>query len=198
MWDFPGDLDILDPGFDIEDAIGELGTLIWVIDGQSDYHDALCRLHAFIIAIRPKYPFLNIDILIHKADSMSDDYQMEVQQEIADRTHEELLDNDLEDSHIFYHLTSVYEHSILEAFSKIIQRCIPLLPTIESLLDLLCASTGIHKAFLFDSSSKVYIATDTSPVDQETFEICSDYINFVLDMSETYVYVLPLLLTSKI
>ena len=38
-----------------------------------------------------------------------------------------------------FYLTSIYDHSIFEAFSKVIQKLIPQLPTLENLLNILCA-----------------------------------------------------------
>ncbi len=35
-----------------------------------------------------------------------------------------------------FNLTSIYDHSIFEAFSKVVQKLIPQLPTLENLLDL--------------------------------------------------------------
>lgn len=37
--------------------------------------------------------------------------------------------------HSFY-LTSIYDHSIFEAFSKVVQKLIPQLPTLENLLNI--------------------------------------------------------------
>jgi len=34
--------------------------------------------------------------------------------------------------------------------------------------------------------SKIYIATDTSPTDIGSYEICSDYIDMVIDVSAIY------------
>ena len=39
--------------------------------------------------------------------------------------------------HLSFYLTSIYDHSIFEAFSKVIQKLIPQLPTLENLLDIL-------------------------------------------------------------
>ena len=49
-------------------------------------------------------------------------------------------------------------------------------------------NSGIEKAFLFDVVSKIYIATDSSPVDMQTYELCSDMIDVVLDVSSIYGY----------
>jgi hypothetical protein len=57
---------------------------------------------------------------------------------------------------------------------------------LEALLNNLCGACNIEKAYLFDIMSKIYIATDTSPTDIATYEVCSDYIDVVIDVSEIY------------
>lgn len=52
----------------------------------------------------------------------------------------------------------------------------------------LTKTTDITKAFLFDVISKIYIATDRSPVDIPSYEICSDFIDVVIDVSDIYGY----------
>lgn len=49
-------------------------------------------------------------------------------------------------------------------------------------------NSGIEKAFLFDVVSKIYIATDSSPVDMQSYELCSDMIDVVIDISCIYGY----------
>jgi hypothetical protein len=51
---------------------------------------------------------------------------------------------------------------------------------------LLCVHTHIYQVFLFDILTKIYIATDSQPVDVETFELCSDMIDVVVDVSCIY------------
>jgi len=87
---------------------------------------------------------------------------------------------------VSFHLTSIYDHSVFEAFSKVVQQLIPQLPTLESLLDVLVTSCRIDKAFLFDVVSKIYIATDSSPVDMRSYELCADMIDAVIDVSSIY------------
>lgn len=50
-------------------------------------------------------------------------------------------------------------------------------------------NSGIEKAFLFDVVSKIYIATDSSPVDMQTYELCCDMIDVVIDISCIYGWV---------
>uniref|UniRef100_A0A1B0C078 Uncharacterized protein n=1 Tax=Glossina palpalis gambiensis TaxID=67801 RepID=A0A1B0C078_9MUSC len=42
---------------------------------------------------------------------------------------------------------------------------------------------GIERAFLFDVVSKIYIATDCSPFDMQSYEFCCDMIDVVIDLS---------------
>ena len=44
----------------------------------------------------------------------------------------------------------------------------------------------MEKAYLFDVVSKLYISTDSGPVDMQSVELCSDMIDVVLDVSGIY------------
>ena len=44
----------------------------------------------------------------------------------------------------------------------------------------------MDKTFLVDVANKIYIATDSNPVDVRTYELCSDLIDVVLDVSNIY------------
>ena len=51
---------------------------------------------------------------------------------------------------------------------------------------MLVDSCRIDKAFLFDVVSKIYVATDSSPVDMQSYELCADMIDAVIDVSSIY------------
>jgi Ras-related GTP-binding protein C/D len=189
VWDFPGQLDYLDNAqFDVDSIFSEIGALIWVIDAQDDFVDSLNRLFTSVIYVQQNHPAINIEVFIHKVDGLSEDYKIDTQREIIQRLQDELSDNGFENINISYHLTSIYDHSIFEAFSKVIQKLIPVLPTLEGLLNVLCSNSGLEKVYLFDVLSKIYIATDASPVDIASYEICSDFIDVIIDMSDLYTY----------
>lgn len=57
---------------------------------------------------------------------------------------------------------------------------------IDNVVDILISNSRIEKAFLVDVVSKIYIATDSSPVDMQTYELCSDMIDVVIDISCIY------------
>ena len=92
----------------------------------------------------------------------------------------------LQQVHLSFYLTSIYDHSIFEAFSKVVQKLIPQLPTLENLLNGFISNSQIEKAFLFDVISKIYVATDSSPVDMQSYELCCDMIDVVIDVSCIY------------
>ena len=186
VWDFPGQLDFLDPAFDAETIFGGIGALIWVIDAQDEYHDAVNRLNATILHLQQSYPAINVEVFIHKVDGLSDDYKFDIQRDIIQRIQDELSDVGYENTPVSFHLTSIYDHSIFEAFSKVCQKLIQQLPALEGLLNLLSSNCHMDKAFLFDVLSKIYIATDSSPVDMPSYEVCSDYIDVIVDVSEIY------------
>lgn len=49
-------------------------------------------------------------------------------------------------------------------------------------------NSNIEKAFLFDVVSKIYVATDSSPVDMASYELCCDFIDVIIDVSYIYGY----------
>ncbi|KAI1344297.1 Gtr1/RagA G protein conserved region-domain-containing protein [Xylariaceae sp. FL0016] len=187
VWDFPGQIDIFDnPTFDIDAMFGEIGALIWVIDAQDDYMEAVARLNVTILNLQRTYPNIKIEVFIHKVDGLSDDYKLDIQRDITIRIQDELSDHGFENAPVTFHLTSIYNHSIFEAFSKVIQKLIPRLGTLETMLTNLCRTCRFEKAYLFDVLSKIYIATDSAPADMASYEICSDYIDVIIDVTEVY------------
>ncbi|XP_038656803.1 ras-related GTP binding Ca isoform X1 [Scyliorhinus canicula] len=186
IWDFPGQVDFFDPTFDYEMIFRGTGALIFVIDAQDDYMEALARLHLTVSRAYKVNPEINFEVFIHKVDGLSDDHKIETQRDIHQRANDDLADAGLEKLHLSFYLTSIYDHSIFEAFSKVVQKLIPQLPTLENLLNIFISNSGIEKAFLFDVVSKIYIATDSSPVDMQSYELCCDMIDVVIDVSCIY------------
>jgi Ras-related GTP-binding protein C/D len=60
---------------------------------------------------------------------------VDVERDVKQRVEDELADEGLTDIQISYHLTSIFDHSIFEALSKVIQKLIPQLPTLQALLN---------------------------------------------------------------
>jgi len=186
VWDFPGQLDFFDPAFDSDTIFSTCGALVFIIDAQDDFIEALNKLHQTVVKASKVNSNLTFEVFIHKVDGLSDDHKMEAHRNIQQQVMDGLNEGKLEDIQLSYHLTSIYDHSIFEAFSKVIQKLIPQLSTLESLLDTFISHCRIDKAFLIDVVSKIYVATDSSPVDMQTYELCSDMIDVVIDISCIY------------
>ncbi|KAI8334065.1 Gtr1/RagA G protein conserved region-domain-containing protein [Blakeslea trispora] len=187
IWDFPGQIDFFDEmAYDPQEIFSTVGALIFVIDAQDDYNEALHRLFTTVTSAYRANPNITFEVLIHKVDGLSDDYKIDTQRDVQQRMSDALADAQLENIHLTYYLTSIYDNSIYEAFSKIIQKLIRELPTLENLLNVLCMNSGIDKAYLFDTLTKIYIATDSSPVDMQSYEICSDMIDVCIDVECIY------------
>ena len=188
IWDFPGQIDYFDPTFDTNEIFSELGALVWVIDAQDDYTESLNRLTTTILNLQSHHPHVNVEVFIHKTDSLNDEFRAEVYQDIAQRVNDDLNDQGYINPNVSFHMTSIYDYSIFEALSKVVQKLVPHLDTLENLMNTLVNNSGMAKAYLFDARTKVYVASDTRPMDMEVYEMCSDYIDVVMDIIDLYGY----------
>ncbi|CAH2352574.1 GTP-binding protein Gtr2p [[Candida] railenensis] len=187
VMELPGQLNYFEPNVDSERLFSSVGALVYVIDSQDEYLNALTNLSMIIEFAYSVNPKIHIEVLIHKIDGLSEDYRMDAQRDIMQRTGDELLDLGLEGVQVSFYLTSIFDHSIYEAFSRIVQKLIPELPSLENMLDNLVQHSSIDKVFLFDANSKIYVATDSSPVDIQTYEVCAEFIDITIDLEDLYV-----------
>jgi len=215
IWDFPGDQyeygyedgedrDEVDYNEGIVDGpnssqakgydeiFSKATALIFVLDAQDEPYDHVLQSFTDTVtrAVRAN-PTIAVEVFVHKVDGelfLSDEAKYDCRRDVMQQVADELADAGL--SHdtipISYHLTSIYDHSVFEAFSRVVQRLIPELPTLEHLLNVLVSTCSMEKAYLFDVASKLYISTDSSPVDMQSVELCSDMIDVVLDVSGIY------------
>ena len=202
IWDFQGDQYETSPTEDDKEGEGQqpnddvfvkATALIFVLDAQDEPYDHVLQSFTDTVtrAIRAN-PSIAIEVFVHKVDGelfLSDEAKYDCRRDVMQQVSDELADAGFL-SHdavpISYHLTSIYDHSVFEAFSRVVQRLIPELPTLEHLLNVLVSTCSMEKAYLFDVASKLYISTDSSPVDMQSVELCSDMIDVVLDVSGIY------------
>jgi len=195
VYDCSGQIDLFsDPTCDSTALLKGCGSLIFVIDAQDEdqYQDAISCL---ITTVQKGFSInksIKFEVFIHKVDGFPDERKMEIHHEIQQRTSELLIqdNNDaamMQKIYLNYHLTSIYDHSIFEALSKVVHKLIPQHRQLERLLDYLCNSCGLERAFLFDVASKIFIASDSiNPLDPQLYELCCDKIDLVLDISNIY------------
>ncbi|KAL3314216.1 hypothetical protein Ciccas_007164 [Cichlidogyrus casuarinus] len=194
-YDVPGQKDRFDV-FIEKGIVDPLTAVIFVIDANNEYVDALSRLNsmlqlAYAHNLNPK-----IEVFIHKVDCLTEDEKVGIQREITDRI------NSFNDEHysqkqinafhehspisIGYNLTTIYDHSIFEAFSKVVQKLIPDLEDLEHLLNTFINSCLIDKVFILDVGTKIYLATDSMSADMCSYELCCDMIDIVGGISAIY------------
>ena len=188
IWDLPGQIDYLDPAFDAESIFEGVGTMIWILDAVDNYMEPIGRLTETILHLQQSYPDIRYAVFIHKVDSLSEDYREDTIRDVIQRVTDDLFDAGMENPDISYHSTSIYDSSIFQAFSKVMQALVPQLPTFEALLDQMKALCHFEKVYLFDVWSKIYIASDTLPVDLKSYDLCSSFIDVIVDCSEIYGY----------
>lgn len=186
VMELPGQLNYFEPSYDSERLFKSVGGLVYVIDSQDEYMNAITNLAMIIEYAYKLNPNINIEVLIHKVDGLSEDFKVDAQRDIMQRTGEELLELGLDGVQVSFYLTSIFDHSIYEAFSRIVQKLIPELSYLENMLDNLIQHSKIEKAFLFDINSKIYVSTDSSPVDIQMYEVCAEFVDVTIDLFDLY------------
>ncbi|KAI6173522.1 Ras-related GTP-binding protein D [Aphelenchoides besseyi] len=184
--EFPGQVDPFEAGFDTKSIFTRCGALLFVIDAQADYDEALKKMIPTIIRSYGINKNIKFEVFVHKVDGLCEEAKMETHRKIFQTVQDELAEQEMDMIRINYHMTSIYDHSIFEAFSKVVQKLIKKLLALESLLDMFNQGSNVEKSFLFDVASKIYIATDTAPVDMATYELCCDMLDVSTDLSSIY------------
>jgi Ras-related GTP-binding protein C/D len=193
MWDFPGDYYGEEGGAGSASSVfSGPASLVFVVDAQDEPYDHV--LQSFTSAVTRALevnPGIAVEVFINKVDGelfLSDESKYDCRRDVMTQVGDELADAGLspDSIQIRYHLTSIYDHSIYEALSRVVQRLIAQLPTLENLLNVLVSTCSMEKAYLFDVVSKLYISTDSGPVDGQSIELCSDMLDVVLDVSGIY------------
>ena len=182
----PPNIPYLSPDFDREAVFGNAGSVIWVLDMQDEYFQSIDQLIKTAGFIMDNYPRVNFEVFIHKTDGLSEEYKYDTFRDVRQRVQDELSDAGYSDRPVAFYQTSIFDHSVYEAMSKVVQKLLPQLPAMESLLNKLCSACRIQKAYLFDTVSKIYLATDASPTFLKDYEVCSDYVDVIVDIKQIY------------
>lgn len=184
--EIPSNLNYTSPDFDREAIFSSVGSIIWVLDMQDEYFHSIGQLIETAVFLLQNYPRINFEVFIHKTDGLSEEYKFDTFRDVRQRVQDELADAGYANRGVAFYQTSIFDHSVYEAMSKVIQKLLPQLPAMEALLNKLCSACRIQKAYLFDTISKIYIATDASPTFLKDYEACSDYVDTIVDIKQIY------------
>ena len=173
--DFPGDYYGDDDIFQAASSNSRT-SLIFVVDAQDEPYDHV--LQSFTSAVTRALqinPAISVEVFINKVDGelfLSDESKYDCRRDVMTQVSDELVEAGVapDQYNIRYHLTSIYDHSIYDALSQVVQKLIPQMPTLENLLNVMVSTCSMEKAYLFDVVSKLYICTDTGPADMQSGE----------------------------
>ncbi|KAJ8474107.1 hypothetical protein ONZ45_g16062 [Pleurotus djamor] len=144
IWDCPGNITADTLGA----PLSQFSSLIFVIDIRDLYNQAISKLVEFIVASYHQNPNINFEVFVHKAEKLQEDDKIENFRQIHERVSDRLLDisadspedgPNYEQVQLNFHLTSVYDHSLHEAFSRVLHKLLDSLPYLEELLNGFCA-----------------------------------------------------------
>eukprot|EP00922_Rhytidocystis_sp_ex-Travisia-forbesii_P061019 GHVS01090498.1.p1 GENE.GHVS01090498.1~~GHVS01090498.1.p1 ORF type:complete len:435 (-),score=98.66 GHVS01090498.1:146-1450(-) len=187
--DVPGNFLLMDTQCD-EVLFSSCTTLLFILDAQNEL--SMVEELAYARQLLKRALTINrelfIELFIHKMDGdffAVESVRSECQRDLHERLLHQLQEAGISASVVFYS-TSIYDNTVFEACSRVVQRLIPHAVDLEHLLDQLVANSRLDKAFLIDVASKTFVATDTSPFDPFNYELCTDMIDVVIEMSCMY------------
>jgi len=190
--DFPGNL-LLDDSLSLHplDASVFSGqcAVVLVIDAQQEeaYTTSVTKARRVIEFACKRNPDVTFDVLMHKVDGAkfyTDGRKEECKKAIEDKLTEDMSDK--EKASISFHCTSIYDHTVFEAFSQVVQKLILERPTLEKCLEAVSQNTRMEKVYLFDVVSKLYLAADKSNSELSWYELCADMVDVVIDIACIY------------
>ncbi|KAJ8508958.1 hypothetical protein ONZ45_g8817 [Pleurotus djamor] len=129
IWDCPGNITADTLGA----PLSQFSSLIFVIDIRDLYNQAISKLVEFIVASYHQNPNINFEVFVHKAEKLQEDDKIDIS---ADSPED---GPNYEQVQLNFHLTSVYDHSLHEAFSRVLHKLLDSLPYLEELLNGFCA-----------------------------------------------------------
>lgn len=186
--DFPGSFEIAHMTSLEKRYLQSCSMLICVIDAQDEpYNKAIEKFIQTQTEVYSLNPQCLFEVFIHKIDGdmfVNEEVKLEVQGEISDSIRFDTTERSLPEPS--FHLTSIYDLSIFEALSKVVQKITPQVSYFINMLDVLMNHCRLDKIYVFDVITKLYIATDSTPVDLISYELCSDMIDVVIDVSCIY------------
>ena len=167
--------------------------LLFVIDAQdSPYTESLNYILELIEMSDKINKNIKYEILINKIDAeafFTAEAKLAIRRAIEEKITEQLDNLGIaRHENISYYNTSIYDHSIFEALSEIVQQLLPQSVSgfLKNILTSFVTKCDIEKAFIFDVVSKIYIATDANLMDSDTISLCSDLIDLTVDVSGIY------------
>jgi len=192
LTEFPSTFNFVKCSDDCEKYLSKCKVLIFLIDTQISTNQQYDYFKSSILPIFKTHKSISLYVFLHKIDNTNicqTDYNKqrgEIHSKMKQMCTQYQKDEGLDEINLNFFVTSIYNSTLFEAFSKIFQNMMPQNKNLSILIDHLCDSCGFEKTYLFDVFNKIYLAVDSSPNESQNYEMCSDIIDVVLDMSGIY------------
>ena len=170
-------------------------VLIFIIDYNLSINQQTEYFKINILSILNKFKSISLYIFIHKIDNYSKNNILQSQyndeankiQYFIIKTYSQFDKTlNIDEFKKNFFITSIYDSSLYEAFSSILQNIIPQNQNFSFLIDLVCKNCNIDYAYLFDINNRFCLAYSSSLKKVNMFEICLNMIDFAVDMGNIY------------
>ena len=192
--EFPSSFSYEKNAKECESFLMKCHVLIFIIDYNLSINQQTEYFKNNILPILNKYKLITLYIFIHKIDNYTKNNILQSQyneeankiQSFIVKTYSQfdktLIIEELKKN---FFITSIYDFTLYEAFSTILQNLIPQNQNFSFLIDLVCKNCNIDNAYLFDIKNRFCLAcSEKKKVNM--FEICLNMIDFAMDMGNLY------------
>lgn len=203
VWDFPGQNDPLGttnnggPGgvgtnrsTIAANILENCGAIVFVMDCTDNVEDATKRLIETVCSAHAVNPDLCVEVFLHKVDALNEVQQNDQLLQVR-RSVEDVVKGRIDvkrQLRLNFNLTSIYDHSVFQAFSIVVQKLIRTqLPYVLELLGMLNGNSQLDLSYLFLSRSKIFIGeVERNRTRTRTYDLCSDAIDVMMRVEGIY------------
>ncbi|OAF70150.1 Rag D [Intoshia linei] len=184
VYDFPVKFDIKEDRFKsyLPEFFDKVLAIIFVIDAQDAVQNSLHQFNKFFEIVNRQNSHIYYVIFAHKSDGLNDTQKLDVLRCI-NANESKYSDN------VTQFLTTLYDISVREAFSLLIQRILKIVPEIESILNFFVSYSFLKSVYLCDINSKIFFSfysNTLSNVDQMSYDMSCKVITLLKNTSEGY------------
>ena len=188
--EFPSSFSFQNNFKECEQYLNKCNALIFVYDYNTKMEQQMDYFRKNILPIINKFKNISLYIFIHKIDYyncnsiLQSQYNEEVKQiksKIEEQIYPEFEEDKFKNN---FFITSIYDSTLIEAFSNILQNMIPH----NRNLCFLLSKFGLKNSYIFDINNKFCLAKDVEmgKANENMFEICINMLDFVIEMAHIY------------
>lgn len=188
FFDFPGTFEISQMNSLERKYLQNASAMLYILDSKDEpYNKTLEKFLTLVSEVNEMNPSCVFELLIHKLDGQmfsTEDSKIIVLDEIKELIKLNSSERNL--PLIETHMTSIHDLSIYICLSRILQKSNPILMQLQELFDVFISECNIDKIYVIDIISKLYIASDSTPIDLLSYELCIDMIEVAIGISTLY------------